>query len=73
MAGLVANLMVTAVLERSLQHSEILKSIKGAYRKRWKLGATKHFFTLVPLRVNSYWVLVVLGKVVRKGTLRLHA
>ena len=34
MASLVANPMATAVRERFLQHSEILKNRKGDYRKR---------------------------------------
>ena len=40
-ASLVANPTTTAVPERSLQQSEILKNRKGVYRKRRKLGATK--------------------------------
>ena len=44
MAGLVANPTVTDVLEVFLQQDEISKSRNGAYRKRWKLGATKCFF-----------------------------
>ena len=42
MAGLVVNPMVTAVLERSLQQSEILENRRGACRG---LGARKCFFT----------------------------
>ena len=54
MAGLVANPMATAVLERFLQHSEILKNRKEDYRKEWKLWATKYFFT--PSFIASYTV-----------------
>ena len=55
MAGLVANPMATAVLERFLQqHNEILKNRKGGSRKRWKLWATKCFLPQVSLRVKPY-------------------